>query len=516
MTTTELAQRIVCCPKRTAAALPVLPLVKTSGRPTAGSSIRRLFILGMLLSTALLAQSPTQTKPPVSAGEVDQTPAEPAPVAPPAPVAAPAAAAVPAQIASIAAIGTKFDKLDGICNTWNIGCPTAGDTIDRDAGGFRTKLAKEHLGVIGLSQTTFGYNFSQPPHNPQVLNFQKPNWYQITFLSSTYNVPSTKIQVVVAGVITRANFSGLLGATVFRPLEAYVYQKFFDGRFSYIAGYTTNNNYMFGGDLAGSTASGSLGVNAVIPYEVGMSFTPFPAPSVILKYTAKNGIYAIATVQRSLDPEGNVVGKQRDRLGFRFDPHGDEALYIPEVGFKRAAAPNRKESWFRATGFYNQTGFTNYKTLQTATTGPKEHNNAISGVFEQQLTQPDQSLPYRGIYVSATAQHAAPDVTLFQQYYQVAFYSIGLVRKRPLDLIILNLNRAQFSRTVLNTYQKLPVTAQTGIPTYDDSTTVSGTYAYHVAPGIDLTTLVSYTRHPTFAPKLPNPVLGVVSLAFFF
>lgn len=463
-----------------------------------------LVLLGLALPPILWSQAAPSSEPTVPAAQVDQTPVASAPPA------------VPAEMMKIGALGAKFDKLDGICSTWNIGCPTAGDTIDRDLGGFRTALAKAHIGVLGVSSTIFGYNFAQPPQNPQVFNYEKPNWSSPNFLYATYNIPSQKIQFVAAAAFTRNNNSGISGPPVFRPLNAYVYQPLFSGRLSYMLGYINNDTTVYGGYIAGNLATGTLGVNAVIPYELGMSFSPFPAPNFNLKYTAKNGLYAVAVVQRSNDPGGNTVSKMRDKLAFRFDPRGDKALYIEEIGFKRPSSINAKEMWFRATGFYNLTGFANYRSLQTALHGPKEHNAGASVVFEQQLTQPDKALPYRGLYWTFTGQYALPDVNIYHQYYQAALYTIGPFRKRPLDIAILNLNRTQFSRTVLNTFQQLPPSPQTGVSTFDDSTSISGTYGYHLAPGVVLSTLFTYTKHPTFAPKLANPVTGVVSVTFFF
>jgi porin len=249
-----------------------------------------------------------------------------------------------------------------------------------------------------------------------------------------------------------------------------------------------------------------------------MGFTPFHTPTFNIKYTFKNGLYVIADVARSNDPAGLEKTIRRDQAGFRLFTHGDGALYMPEIGYKKAAAPGVKEVWFRATGFYNATRYQDYSSVQAVVNGTKARNGAGSVVFEHQITQPDKYLAYRGLYWTATAQAALPDVDVYQGYYQLALYSIGLLHSRPLDIMILNVNRTQFSRTVLNTFQQLPHSygAQLGVPTYDDSTAISGTYGYHLRPGTVLSGLVSYAKHPTFAPRLSNPVTGVVSLMFFY
>jgi hypothetical protein len=55
-----------------------------------------------------------------------------------------------------------------------------------------------------------------------------------------------------------------------------------------------------------------------------------------------------------------------------------------------------------------------------------------------------------------------------------------------------------------------------GTPGAKTSPRASRIYGYHLAPGVVLSTLFTYTKHPTFAPKLANPITGVVSVTFFF
>ncbi len=425
---------------------------------------------------------------------------------------------IPAEILTIGAVGAKFDKLDGICSTWNIGCPTAGDTITRDEGGVRSWFAHYNIGFIGIGTANFGYNFLQAPQNPQVYNDEKPNWSEGTHLWMTYNIPSKKMQFVVGGSWLASNYTGIGGPNALRPNSAYLYQSLLDGKLSYTIGYESNDATVYGGYIAGDIATGTMGVNAVIPYELGMGFTPFLAPTFTVKYSLKSGPYAIAAVQRSIDPRGSQVNISRDPWGFRLFPHGEGALYMPEIGYKKSATPGGKETWLRITGFYNSSHYQDYSSPQNVLTGVKGHNGAASVVFERQITQSDKYLPYRGIYWTATGQWAAPDFNVYHQYYQFALYEIGLLRKRPLDVAILNVNRTQFSRTALNTFEQLPhsLGSQMGVPVYDDSTAASLTYGYHVRSGTILSGELSYTKHPTSSPRLDNPLIGVVQLMFYF
>jgi porin len=263
-----------------------------------------------------------------------------------------------------------------------------------------------------------------------------------------------------------------------------------------------------------------MGIKAVIPYEVGMSFANYSAPLLSIKYTYKNGFYLQGVLQRSIDADSGVdENNARNRIGLRFLMKGDKALYIPEIGFKRKATSAQKAMWFRVTGWYNTTAYQDYNSLYSVINGTKGHNGAVSIMQEQQIWQPDKSLPFRGIYWAAMGQWAPSNYDLYHQYYQLAVYELGLWRKRPFDMATINLNRTQFSRTVLNTLQQLPNSAQnpqTGLPTFDDSTNVNLTYGFHIRPGLILSTNFGYTKHPTYAPRLDNPVTGLVSLVTFW
>lgn len=462
----------------------------------------------LAVPASLWTQSPGIEKPDASAVETSTEATDPAPRQ--------AAPAVPVEIVTIGTIGAEFDKLDGICSTWNIGCMSAGDTITRDVGGIRSTLAKHNIGFIGLGLANFGYNFLQAPQNPQVYNNEKPNWSSGIAIWTTYNVPAKKIQIVVGAEWLATNYAGLNGPNAFRFDNAYLHQSLLNGTLSYTIGYAENDTTVYGGYIAGNLATGTLGVNAVIPYALGMTFPPYPAATFNIKYDSKSGLYVIADVARSADPRGIEINNLRDQAGFRLFPHGDGALYMPEIGYKKKSAKDIKEIWFRATGFYNSSHYQDYSSLHDVLAAVKGHNGAASVVLEQQLTQPDKYLPYRGIYWSLTGQYAVPDMNIYHQYYQAALYSIGMWRKRPLDLVILNVNRTQFSRTALNTLEHLPKGAQSGLPTFDDSTNASGTYGYHLRPGMILSGLLAYTKHPTFTPQLKNPFAGQIQVTLYY
>jgi len=423
---------------------------------------------------------------------------------------------IPAEVLKIATVGAKFDKLNMICTTWNIGCPSTGDSLTQDMGGYRTALARHNIGVIGMSFTNVNYNFLHAPQNPQLFDGEKPTYLESQYYWVTFNVPSKKIQFVVGYAHQGSNWIAGDGPNTFHFDNLYLHQAL--GKLSYDIGYQTNDTNVYGGYIAGSLASGTMGEKAVIPYALGMSYSPYPAPSLHVKYTYKSGLYISGVLQRSIDPNGIEAGNQRDQQGLRLIPKGDKALYIAEIGYKKAPTPGVMSTWFRATGFYNSSPAQDYSSSAAVLAGKKGHNGAMSIAFDRQLMQSDKYLAYRGIYVNAIAQYAVPDMNVYHQYYQLALYSIGLMKSRPLDIIIFDVNRTQFSRTALNSFEAIPHTygAQMGVPSYDDSTAVGVNYGYHVRPGATITPSVMYTRHPTFAPKLDSPLTAKVQLTLTF
>jgi porin len=377
---------------------------------------------------------------------------------------------------------------------------------------------KKHLTFLGQSKATFEYNFQHAPESPQVFVGEKPSWYTVQLYGFTYSQKDTQFNI--GGAYMASNWTGFVGPNVFRLNTALINQFLFNRKLLLTLGYEDSEAVFQGRYTGEDTSTGALGVNAVIPFEVGEARTPFSALTFDLKYKFSHGLYTLDGVQRSQDPKGAVVENERNKIGLRPIPHGDGALYLGEVGYKQRALPGVKSTWFRMNGWYNASHYQDYSSVIKVVTGATAHSGAASVALDRQLTEPDKYLPYRGIYVNLTGQYAPPDVAVYHQYYQAALYAKGLFRARPLDMMSLNANRSQFSRTALNTFEKLPESPahpQFGNPGWDDSTTVSGTYGYLISHGIILDANVAYVRHPAYAPKtLTNPVLGTVELSFYF
>jgi porin len=568
-------------------------------------------------------QAATATAPQTATQKENQTEVN-APAGAPSEQAAadamPAGTALTPAIINIAVLNEKFNKLDALCSIWELGCYTgAGDTLLQDSGGIRTKLAKANIGFLALSISLFEANLTHmdgmphPTQATQQFAGQKPTWVAAPFsLYVTYNIPSKNMQFTIGGASVQSNYAFIEGPNTSRVSMLNLHQTLFKGKFEYIVGYQQGDTTVADNYIGGSVGAGILGVKAVIPYNLGQSVSIYTTPALTLKYHFTDKIYATVMAQRSTDPDTGIWGmKARDIAGFRFAPKGDRVLYMPEIGYKVDPAPGKKMTFFRATGFYNTSHFLDYSTptsfvqgveainygmygklapvLTGLTTLPtsippaaqslygsagtgvapitgNNHelmvNSGFSLTLDRQLTQTDKFLSYRGLYLNLIGQYAAPHANTYQQYYQVALYSLGLLKSRPLDMMVINANRTQYSRTALNTLQSLPTLAcpyavtaaalpvamggqgqalpagvtgnmvcngtldailgtgtayqtaalnsttqalqainyQIGQKTFDDTTEISGTYSYHVMHGLYFNTNWGYTRHPAFAP----------------
>ena len=365
---------------------------------------------------------------------------------------------VPAELMKMAILNAQFDKFNALCSIWNVGgpCPGAGDTWTEDNSGIRTNLAKAHLGLWGMTTAGFDYNFLQPPtgpqHGGQLYEGQRPTVGTCNSFLLTYNA-SHNIQIAAGYAWTESNW-GQVMPNAFHFSDIFIHQTV--GKLKWEFGYIGNEVQVYDGFVAGSLASGSMGVKSVIPYELGLSYSPFPAPTFHARYDLTKNIWVSGIAQRSIDPKGMKVGNDRDQQGLRFDPKGDRVLYVGEVVYKKDPTPGVKSTYFRVTGFYNTSGYQDFSSPLALATGKTGHNSAVTVGLDQQVLQIDKVLAYRGLYVNFMGQRTPSHMDLFDQYYQLALYTVGLFKARPLDIMIVNLNQTQFSRTALNSLAAIP------------------------------------------------------------
>lgn len=206
----------------------------------------------------------------------------------------------------------------------------------------------------------------------------------------------------------------------------YLYKAFAEKHIEMKFGYLTNNWEFMGREVGGSTAAGAQGVYAVLPYEVGLSHSPLVTPAFNLRLAGPLHTYLKSGVQRSVDPTGGQATISRNSTGFRFLAKGDKMLLINEIGYRRDAAPDLRETWLRAGALYNTTPYPNSRT------GGKDSGNYCAYLLaDRQLTGDSPEHPAKGTYGGATAMVVPRDRNVYTQYFEFRLYKRELFERVP-------------------------------------------------------------------------------------
>jgi porin len=285
----------------------------------------------------------------------------------------------------------------------------------------------------------------------------------------------------------------------------YLYKAFAKKRVEMKFGYLTNNWEFMGREVGGSTAAGAQGVYAVLPYEVGLSHSPLVTPAFNLRLAGPLHTYVKSGVQRSVDPTGGQATISRNSTGFRFLAKGDKMLLIDEIGYRRDAAPEQRETWLRAGSLYNTTAYSNSRT------GGKDPGNYCAYLLaDRQLTGDSPEHPTKGIYSGATAMVVPRDRNAYTQYFELRFYKKGTIRARSADMVSLVSSRSDYSTYAIRNLQTA------GKTVCHNSNSVTGSYSVHVSRGNFVSLGLSYVTGPAMTPRVNNALtFGVVSTIFF-
>jgi len=400
----------------------------------------------------------------------------------------------------------RFDALSE--KGWAIPFPHVGDTIVGDAGGMRSKLADNGIGIFALSLNNFSANMLSGDHGgTQVYMGQKPTVTSFNEILMSYDLSHIGIKN------GQLNFGVLNEMVTWEPMgprqpiglaRLNYYQSFLDDRVQMKIGYLLNDVEYVGLFVGGSFANGTLGPNGIIPFEVGLSRAPMPTPGINVK-TEFNGFYNKFGIQRSVSPDGAQAEHDANPSGFRFSTPGARALFIDEVGYQLHAGHADRAVWLRAGGIYNTSQYTNFEHG-----GKTSDNYAVYAAGDYQLSHPGNSPTYRGIYTGLSFNYAPPDRNAISQYYEARVYAIGVFPSRPADMISFIYSHSQFSQFV-----RADVALE-GLTSVAGSNSVTAAYVYHVAKGVYANAGVSYVDKPALAPAKKNALLGLVSLNLLF
>lgn len=312
---------------------------------------------------------------------------------------------------------------------------------------------------------------------------------------------------------TQLNINGQLQQASWSPAQPaaatisalYLYKEFGEDRVEMKLGYLTTDFQFIGLQVGGQVASGAQGVYAVLPYEVGLSHTPLPAPVLTLKYRFDNGLYFKGAAQRAEEPGSLDAALHRNPVGLRFLPHGDKLLLVGEAGLKQPATATQLSAWYRAGYIANNTPYTSLRT------GLKKSGNYCGYLLaDHQLWQPETSNPGRGVYAGASAMVVPADLDVYRLYYEARIYYAAPFHSRPDDFASVVASYTAISQDYLRTL----VTAHQSYWRASDS--VTGSYTAHLARGTYLGIGLSYVNGPTISPKVPSALTFTAQTSIFF
>ncbi len=285
----------------------------------------------------------------------------------------------------------------------------------------------------------------------------------------------------------------------------YFYKEFGEDRVEVKVGYIANNMNFVGLYVGGSTATGTQGVYAVLPYEAGMSYFPLTAPSFNLRIRGPKNTYIKSAAQRSIDPKGGPSEVARNHSGFRFIPYGDKMVLINEGGYMHAASKDARQAWFRAGYIENASHYWNKAT------GRQEAGNFCAyTLMDEQLIQSDKEHPERGIYAGGSFMAAPQSKNQYARYYEARIYKKAPFRSRPRDVLSVVASRTGYSNVFTNNL------VSQGKGVWRAGTTLTGSYSLRIARGDYVSLGSGYGFGPAISPHVPSALNLIVNWTLFF
>ncbi|MDE0853531.1 MAG: carbohydrate porin [Nevskia sp.] len=399
------------------------------------------------------------------------------------------------QVANTNETLLDLDKRLGL-RGWNIPFFSYANTLTQNNDGFRTDLAKHGIGVLAEDIFSYANNVLDTPRsNPAG---QQSYWGQkasgqsalnmfLVYDLGQYGIPDGQFQL--GGNITNSTLQSYAPNQYALYRFAY-YQSAFNHLFEFSVGYMSNA-LTFVGVYVGGQLQNPFGPSSTIPIELGLSGSVAVAPTAWLKTNITSHFYNQFGAQRSISPKSGAVTQDHfaNSSMLRFEEKGTRALYIDEIGYKRAASAGQPYTWLRAGGIYNTTRYHNYETKGTS------NNDGFYALADRQVLQFSSETPRRGLYLGASAMWGKPQTNLYSQYYEARLYGFGLIKSRPKDM-----TSVVFQRNIISHYFSDPIndtSDTTGTFAQNYANTITGSYAYQLAPGLSFTAGLQYTDHPS-------------------
>lgn len=387
--------------------------------------------------------------------------------------------------------------------------PAFSDSILGVDSEFREAMFRNGLAFRVISQVQFVQNTLDAPVSADEQVYVGQRAFESAMVQPILTADLRQLhlrdtQLYAGGVWNWASWNPA-GPKSFQLWDLYMYKSVGEDRVEMKVGYISMNLDFIGLFVGGSTATGTQGVYAVLPYEAGMSYFPLTTPGATLRVRGPNHTYFKSGAQRSLDPEGGPREVARNHTGFRFVPHGDKLLLINEGGYLREAGKGTHEEWLRGGYMYNTTGYAN------VTTGQTESGNYCGYVLmDYQLRRSNQEHPNQGVYAGGSWMTVPDSLNPYARYYEARLYKEAPVRSRPADLVSIVASRTGYSR-----YSTDKLVGE-GKTVWRAGTTLTGSYSMRVLRGNYLSLALSYVNGPAISPRVPSALKFLASWTAFF
>ncbi|PXA87376.1 hypothetical protein DMC47_32200 [Nostoc sp. 3335mG] len=402
----------------------------------------------------------------------------------------------------------RYDRL--AMQGWERSLPKSEDTIVGDKLGIRDALADAGIGFIVFANNSFQYNVLQDDRRyrgPQVYNGQRfTRTIDSVTLFSTYDLGRLGLdggQLILSAFYSTNSLRSIDGPSSTRIGRLAYYQPLFNKRIEIKIGYFDNAYEYLGTQTGGSFAGGTLGPQASVLNEVGLSYSGLGTPAANLRVNFKNHVYVKVGVQRSLPPGGATPEVAANPSGLRFAVPNSGVLTIAEGGWDRPASSGTPSTWIRFGGIYNTTKFDRFSG------GKSADNWAAYAAVDRQIIQSDPSKPSRGYYAGVTFNYAPPAQSFVSQYYEARIYGVGVLAKRPFDLASLVATADAYSAS------GLAARTAPAQKNFKATYAIVASYAYRLAPGLYLQPGIGAVVHPVYSPRLNTALNTYLLLSMF-
>ena len=381
---------------------------------------------------------------------------------------------------------------------------TTCDTLSPDGDGPRKAMYDSGWLVQNYSSITELYDLNHADSNvTQRYSGQRPTFQANTNFTITYDLSrigffGENAQLGMQANWTQNSYLGNgLRDTYINQLS--IEQEFDSSRVRVEYGFYSIGSKFYGSVLGTSTAATALGPNSGLLYEAGVPVGGFkPTPAFDLRfYSTDLRFYNHFGVTRSSSPQGFQHDSKENPSGLSMTVPGSKLLYIDEIGYRRLPKADELSRWLRVGAVYNTSDYMNYQVGH-----PTDSNHMYYVAYTQQYSQPDPSLPVRGIYTDIKIDQVPSSRNVYDKDILFSLYSIGPFDTRPYDMVTLGYQHKWISQ-----WARQALARSTQLAPIDSSETMTLSYAFHVLRGLYFNNSLSYTDNPILVPQHPGSLV---------